>query len=442
MDPEEQEQNGTAPVAERTPIVRTTPGAPDAMEQQATRIAEAMLPQLEPSIQARVEHAVRDSENRILASMQRGLGNVARGLRPPTRENARGSGPTPFASHADFLQAVLRSSRQGAMAHEHLIEIAAATGMSESIGADGGFVVQSDHGMELLERIAEAGILYGMIPANRKFTASGNANSREMPVVDETSRANGSRIGGVQAYWRSEAAAVTASRPKFAMLTLKLDAISGLTYHTTEEAEDTPGLSEMTYGFHTEEIAFKLDDVMVRGDGETKPLGALNSPALVTVDAETGQPADTVVYANVAKIWARMPARSRRTAVWFYNQELEPQLAALYLAIGTGGIPVWMPAGGISGLPYPTLFGRPAIALEQASAKGDVGDIMCIDPASYIELTKGGARRSLSQHVAFTTGEIALRTDFRVDIQPGWKSALTPYKGSDTISPFVTLAAR
>lgn len=438
----EQEQETTTPVAERQPVVRTTPGAMDAMEQQANRIAEAMLPQLDPAIQARVDTAVAASESRILQSMQRGLGSVAKGLRPPTRESARVTGPTPYATHAEFLRSVVLSSRQGAQAHEGLIEIASATGMSEGIGADGGFLVQTDHGMELLERIAESGILYGMIPTSRKFTASGNANSREMPAVDETSRANGSRIGGVQAYWRAEAAAVTASKPKFKKIILKLDAISALTSHTIEEAEDTPGLSEMTYGFHTEEIAFKLDDVMVRGDGETKPLGALNSPALVTVDAEGGQAADTVLYENVAKMWARMPARSRRTAVWFYNQELEPQLAAMYLAIGTGGIPVWMPAGGISGLPYPTLFGRPAIALEQASAKGDVGDIMCLDPASYLELTKGGARRSLSQHVAFTTGEIALRTDFRVDIQPGWTSAITPYKGSDTISPFVTLAAR
>lgn len=440
MDPEE--QNETTPAAERTPVVRTTPGATDAMEQQATRIAEAMLPQLDPAIQARVETAVAASETRILQSMQRGFGSVARGLRPPTRESARVSGPTPFASHADYMAAVVRSSRPHATIDPGLAEIFAAQGMSEGVGADGGFITQTDYGMELMERFTETGILYGLIPANRRFTVSGNANSREMPVVDETSRANGSRIGGVQAYWRAEAAAVTATRPKFAKLAMKLDAITALTYHTVEEAEDAPGLAEMQFGFHTEEIGFKLDDALVRGVADLGPLGFLNSPALVTVDAEVGQPADTIEYANVAKIWARVPARSRRTAVWIYNQELEPQLAAMYLALGTGGIPVWMPPGGISGLPYPTLFGRPAIALEQSSAKGDVGDIACIDPASFLVLTKGGARQAISTHVAFTTGEVALRTDFRVDMQPGWKSALTPYKGADTISPFVTLAAR
>jgi len=418
---------------------------PTLVEQQATAMAEAILPQLKPAVQQMVDASVATMQEQVVATLSRSMGRVAAGMRPPTGAGAgleRKGGPTPFGAFEDYVGAVMRSARPHAALDDGLIEIAAATGMSEGIGADGGFLVQTDFGMELMELIHETGILHAMIPPSRRFTASGNANSREFPAVDEKSRANGSRNGGVQAYWRAEAAAVTATKPKFRKVRLDLDAISGASYHTIEEAEDTPGLAEQIRSFHTEEIGFKLDDAMVRGNGETQPLGFLNSPALVTVDAEAGQAADTVNYENVKNIWARVPARSRRTGVWIYNQELEPQLAGLYLAIGTGGIPVWMPAGGISGLPYATLFGRPAMPVEQASEPGAVGDIAFVDPAAYVELTKGGVRQSLSEHVAFLNGEVIVRTDFRVDFQPAWLSPLTPYKGSLTISPFVTLAAR
>jgi len=415
----------------------------DTIEQQATAMAEAMLPQLKPAVQRMVSDAVAEMEQTQLEAMRRSMGQVAAGLRPPSRDTARGGGPTPYASFEDYIGAVVASSRRNVEVDGGLKEImAAATGMSEGVGADGGFLVQTDFATDLLELIHETGIIFSMIPANRRFTASGNANAREFPAIDETSRADGSRMGGVRAYWTGEAQAITASRPKFRKVRLELDKISALTYHTIEEAEDTPGLAEMIRGFHTNEIGFKLDDAVVRGSGAGEPLGFLNAEALITVDAEAGQAADTVNYDNVRKMWARVSATNRRTGFWGYNQALEPQLATLYLAIGTSGVPVWMPAGGISGQPYATLFGRPAFPVEQASAPGDVGDFFYADPAAFLALTKGGARQSVSEHVAFTSDEVAVKTGYRVDFRPAWTSALSPYKGTDTISPFVVLAAR
>lgn len=411
----------------------------DPVHQQATAIAEAILPQLEPAMQARIDAAVERMREETLASVTRGMGQVAAGLRPP---RTQAGDARPFATFADYMAAVVRSSRQGAQVDAGLMEIAAATGMSEGIGADGGFLVQTDFGGELLRTIHETGLVWGRIPTSRRIPVSGNANSRKMPTIDETSRANGSRMGGVTAAWRAEGDTINGSKPKFGMITLELNDIAALSYFTVEEAQDTPGLAAFIGTLHPEEIAFRLDNALIRGDGAGKPLGVLNSPALVTVDAEAGQAADTFLYENAANMWARMPARSRSSAVWFYNQELEPQLNAMYLAIGTGGVPVFLPAGGISGTPFSTLFGRPAIPIEQASAPGDVGDIILADMSAYWAIEKGGPSQALSEHVAFTTGEVAVRTMYRVDAQPQWKSSLTPYKGSNAISPFVALAAR
>jgi hypothetical protein len=47
-----------------------------------------------------------------------------------------------------------------------------------------------------------------------------------------------------------------------------------------------------------------------------------------------------------------------------------------------------------------------------------------------------------SIHVKFVYGENTLRWNYRVNGEPLWNTYLTPYKGSDTLSPFVAMGAR
>ena len=48
----------------------------------------------------------------------------------------------------------------------------------------------------------------------------------------------------------------------------------------------------------------------------------------------------------------------------------------------------------------------------------------------------------MSIHVRFTTDEVAFRAVYRVDGGLSWKEALTPFKGTNTQSPVITLATR
>jgi HK97 family phage major capsid protein len=184
------------------------------------------------------------------------------------------------------------------------------------------------------------------------------------------------------------------------------------------------------------------EDAIFRGDGAGKPLGFLNSPAKVSVAKESGQASKTIVYENVVKMWSRMWARSRANAVWFINQDVEPQLYTMSQVIGTAGVPVYLPANGISGQPYGTLFGRPVIAVEYADTVGNEGDISFVDLSQFVLADKGGVQAASSMHVNFLQDEMVFRITYRVDGQPIWHSALTPYKGANTLSPFITLAAR
>jgi HK97 family phage major capsid protein len=157
---------------------------------------------------------------------------------------------------------------------------------------------------------------------------------------------------------------------------------------------------------------------------------------------ETSQTADTVVNNNIVKMWSRMFARNRANSVWFINQEIEPQLHTMSLTVGTGGSTTYLPPNGLSDSPYSTLYGRPVIPIEQASALGDLGDIIFADMSQYMLIDKGGLKTDSSMHVRFLYGEQTFRFIFRIDGQSLWNSALTPYKGAATLSPFVSLAAR
>ena len=338
-----------------------------------------------------------------------------------------------FRTFGEQLMAAYRAAMPGGKIDERLTT-RAASGLNESNPSDGGFLVQTDFVSELLKRTYETGILASKV---KRIPISTNANSLKINAVDESSRANGSRFGGVQTYWEGEADEIAGSKPKFRVLELSLKKLTGLCYATDELLQDATALESVIREAFAEEFGFKIDDAIIRGTGAGEPLGILNSQALVTVAKEANQ-TEVIKVENLVKIWNRLWPRSRANAVWYINQEVEPYLYTLKI----GDTPVYVPAGGLSEKPYGTLFGRPVVVLEQCSAAGDLGDIILLDPTQYLLIDKGGIKAASSIHVRFLYDENVFRFIYRVDGQPIWNKPLTPYKGSATVSPFVTLAKR
>ena len=314
-----------------------------------------------------------------------------------------------------------------------------ATGQGEAIPSDGGVLVTSDESTAIARRAFETGVLASR--AQMQPIGAGS-NSFTWNELDEDSRVNGSRNGGVLGYWVSESAAITASTAKFRKRRVDLEKAGVLVYATDELLEDATALDGFISNMVPSELAFQIDEAIVRGTGAGKPLGVLNSDAIISVAKETGQAADTVVYENVLKMRTRMPASSRGNAVWYINQDIEPELQTMALVVGTGGVPVYMPASGAAGSPYDTLFGRPVIPIEHCSTLGDLGDILFMDMSRYRLVNKGAVKKAVSIHVKFAEGEQAFRFTLRVGGAPIDAKPLTPFKGSSTTSPFVTLAAR
>ena len=129
-----------------------------------------------------------------------------------------------------------------------------------------------------------------------KTTLTGNKNSMAFNGFDETSRATGSRFGGIRAYWKGEADLKTASKPKFRQVELNLNKLIGLAYTTDELLDDAPALANaISMGFRAE-FDFQLVDSVLNGSGAGQPLGINNAGSVISVAKETGQAADTVVH--------------------------------------------------------------------------------------------------------------------------------------------------
>jgi HK97 family phage major capsid protein len=107
-----------------------------------------------------------------------------------------------------------------------------------------------------------------------------------------------------------------------------------------------------------------------------------------------------------------------------------------------GGLPVYVPPGGLTGAQYGTLLGRPIVMTESAAALSSLGDISLCDFNEYIAITKGAVRAEQSMHFWFDQNLRAFRFILRVGGQPWLSAAMARKNGSNTLSHFVTLQAR
>lgn len=342
----------------------------------------------------------------------------------------------PYANLGDMLQDVARTkTSNGGEAMERLVKAS----LNTETGADGGFLIQENFVGNLLEKADAQSELFSR--ASELVMKKGN--TANIPAVDETSRADGSRFGGIQIFWVREGGTGTYKQAKFRNLDLKLSKLMGLVSVTDEMLEDAALLTSWINLAFPAEMAFTVDQALFDGDGNGKPLGIQNSGALVVVAKEGSQPADTIVYENIVKMWARMPSKRSMRAIWYVTQQAMEQLPLMKIDVGTGGGPVFIPAGGVSAAPYATLMGRPIVSIEQAATLGNLGDITLADMSDYITITKGGLKTASSIHVDFDKDKTSFRFIRRVNGAPYTRIKLQS-RASSTFytSPYITLAAR
>jgi HK97 family phage major capsid protein len=351
-----------------------------------------------------------------------------------------------FEGLGEFAQCVFNASNPAGSRDERLdfvVNFGNATGLSQGVGPEGGFMVPPAFSQAIYDEMqAQSDNLLQYCDV---YPVVGD--SLTFPAVDESSRAAGSRWGGVRGYWLAEGAQMTASKPKLRQVKLEPHGLAVLVYATDKLLQNAPAMQQFITRAAADEINFNVGDAIVNGTGVGKPKGILaGGGPTVSVAKETNQAADTILHMNIAKMWSRMHPRARGNAIWLYNVDCEPQLDTLYTEIknvaGAENV------GGIASKVFEDgkIKGRQAIPCEYCATVGDAGDILAVSMKGYAVGIKsgaaGGLKTAMSIHLKFDYNETAFRFIYEVDGQPWLASAITPAKGSNTLSTFVKLAAR
>lgn len=313
---------------------------------------------------------------------------------------------------------------------------AGPTGANTDVPSEGGFMVASQRSSTIIQRAYETGQILSRV---MRLPIGAGFNGTKIPAIDETSRADNSRFGGIVSGWLGQGNGLMSGKPKFREIDLKLRKVGAFVYGTDEMLVDSVMFEGWVNQNLPKELAFRTEDAVVNGTGANQPLGMLNTPAVIT---RTRASAGHIISEDLRGMWKRMWAGARANSVWLYDQSIEDELDALAIPIGTGGQldPSYKPAGSMPGQVFATYKNRPMIPVEYMAALGTSGDIVLANFDEYVLIDKGGVDAQVSLHVAFLTDEAVFRFIYRVDGQCTWNAPLTPKSGGDTLSCVVKLS--
>jgi HK97 family phage major capsid protein len=316
---------------------------------------------------------------------------------------------------------------------------AGSGGFTVGVPSEGGFFLQGETAVDLMTTGFNNSEVLSRCDSR---TMSPGTQFLEIIGIDETSRANGSRGGGVRVYTEPELDTFTQSKTAFKKIRIEPTKLTGLYYASGEVMKNVTFLGQEMRQLFGEEFAFKCQDLVINGTGAGQALGILNAGCLISVTKETGQKADTLVTENILKMESRLWNEGPKV-VYLVNRETKPQLSVLSIAIGTGGVlaPLYKQEF-YQGKQKSSLNGIPCVTIEQAAGLGDAGDVILADLSQYITANKGDINEAMSIHVNFLYDQETYRFIYYFDGRPRWVSAVTPYKGSATVGPFIVTAAR
>jgi HK97 family phage major capsid protein len=307
---------------------------------------------------------------------------------------------------------------------------------TEGVGVDGGFDVPTVWYRGVIDQAMQASEF-----AQRCRVFPAESNNLIIPMLDTRNRSQG--VAGLLANWAAEAEQQAPQVMKWIQREMKLKKTFILSEASTELVEDGINYSAQLSEAMSLTTAQTLDAAILNGTGVGMPLGILNSPSAIEIAKEASQPADTIVWANLVKMYARLSPAAQKRAVWFVTPDALPSLMAVKVpdtdspALLSGG---FNDAG--TGAPAMTIFGRPVVMTEIAAQIGDRGDIVLADMSQYGLLVKRAARMENSNAPGFDRDVVSFRMIMRVDGIALWPSAITPYNGGATQTWATYLAAR
>jgi HK97 family phage major capsid protein len=202
-----------------------------------------------------------------------------------------------------------------------LDQIKAAAGSDENTTLSdpaGGFLIPTEHKNDLLNR----GLgVSKMAKRCTQFTIKGRR--AKFGMVQETSRVDQQRQGGIVSTFQEETQAAPTGRPAFKQLSLEMNRITIIIFATEEMVADVQALDNWIKLMAGEEIGIKLDTTLLLGSGVGEPAGLMNSPALITIAKDNEQTAATISATNITGMIGRLWPYSDERAAFFCSRSAE-----------------------------------------------------------------------------------------------------------------------
>lgn len=314
--------------------------------------------------------------------------------------------------------------------------VMAASGASEGVPSDGGFLIPPEFVFDILDKSVEDEIV-----RPRCRVEGMKSDSKTIATYDDSSHAGGELFGGLQLQWIPEGGTIDFQVAKTRQIILHAKKAVIMAPATNEMLADAPNYANGLTARMTTALGFGLDRAcLISGTGGGQPLSVLNATSTITAAKEGSQAADTIVYANLTSMMARMHPACFSNSVWVVHPSAIPQLLTLSIAIGTAGAHVPVMTGDNGAF---TILTRPVIFSEKMNPVGDLGDILLVDLSQYVMgVQQNGFRLDQSSHLLFKTDETVWRLVVRIDGQPTWAQAFQPLNSAPTLSWAVTLQAR
>lgn len=310
---------------------------------------------------------------------------------------------------------------------------------SPHIPSEGGYLIPEEVRSEILTRALEGAIVRPLATV-----VSMPSGKMRWPVNDMTTEV-GEVYGGIAMAWLDAGEEFPEVEAAFGALSMETHKLGGLASVPNEMIRHLAALETwLRTNMPNAHREFE-DRAFLKGNGVDKPLGGLHAdnPALITVDAEGGQPAATITWNNVLAMYARMLPESYASAEWDITPDAIPEIMTMALPVGTGGSAVMLGEGQGPGRLPMSMLGIPIRWTRKApGVKGTKGDISLADWKQYVIGDTTTLKFDASEHSNFRKDKTDFRILSEVDGQPGQLSPLTPENGGPTLSSFIQLATR
>jgi len=342
-----------------------------------------------------------------------------------------------FRSLGEFLVRVRKACASGIKDSRLLRKTAGHMEIGDD--SQGGYLVPEQWAKEIYSVALEDAIV-----RPRATVLKATSDSLKVRRMVETSRVS-SLFGGITFRWLEEAGskAYRVSKPALGELELTPHKLVGGCFVSNELEADYGKFGDFMKISFGRALRFIEDDSFINGTGVNQPMGVINSGALITVPRAQ---ANSILYDDVVGMALRLLPDSWNRAVWIMNSDTLEEIFRLDT----------VEAGVVSvvNVNDRKLLGLPIIVSEKAYALGTTGDLLLADFSHYViadrEMTIDASRDmdylqlrlQNYEHVGFVTDETFWRVVLRVDGQPIMGDPITPYRGANTVSAFVVLAAQ